>query len=269
MSSLPRALGAFFRADMATMVQYRGESVLWAIWGVVYPAVAMAMWQAAANDPAEGSGVSAFGRSGFAAYFLLSMIVGHLTTAWNAYEMGYFVRHGTFSAWLLQPLLPIWRSAAGNVAWKLFTTVILAPLWLLVAWWAQPRFDLDTLHMVAGVASILMAMAIAFIWDYIVALAAFWTTRTDAIGELWFGGMLLFGGRLAPVELLPTPLYYLSYFFPHQWSLGFPTEVLMGHASAERVLSGLMWQAVWLVGGLAVFRFGWRASIKRYSAVGA
>jgi ABC-2 type transport system permease protein len=269
MSGLYRALSALFRTDLSTMVQYRGESFLWALWGVIYPAVAMAMWQAVANDPTDGSGVAAFGRSGFAAYFLISMIIGHVTAAWDAYEMGYFVRHGTFSGWLLQPLLPIWKSAAGNLAWKLFTTLILTPLWVLVGWWAQPSFHLDLLHVTAGIAAALMAIAIAFLWGYIVALAAFWTTRTDAIGELWFGGAMLFGGRLAPIELLPAPLYYLSFAMPHQWMLGFPTEVLMGHASVERILSGLIWQVAWLVGGLVTFRFTWRASIKRYSAVGA
>ena len=269
MKPLLRAMAAIFRADFATMLQYRGESVLWAIWGIVYPAVAMAMWQAASSDPQPGSATAAFGREGFAAYFILTMVITHLTAAWDVYEMGYFVRSGSYSGWLLQPLLPIWRSIAGNLAWKTFTTIILAPLWLFVAWWAAPRFDPTGVQVAVGLLSVLLAAVIAYLWSYIVALAAFWLTKTDAVGELWFGGSLLFGGRLAPIELLPGPLYFLAFLMPHQWTLGFPAEVLMGHASAERMASGIAWQAVWIVGGLVAFRYFWAASIKRYSAVGA
>ncbi|MBI5864153.1 MAG: ABC-2 family transporter protein [Planctomycetes bacterium] len=268
MRRLIRAIAAIFRVELSTMVQYRGESVLWALWGVVYPAVAMAMWQAAARDPADGGGVARFGQGGFAAYFLASMVIGHLTTAWDAFEMGYFVRSGTYSGWLLQPLLPIWRSATVNFAWKLFTTTILVPIWLVIAWAARPEFRVDGLHLAAGVVSVVLAVGISFLWGYIVGLTAFWTKRTEAIGELWFGASLLFGGRLAPIELLPTPLRELSYLMPHQWTLGFPCEVLMGHASVTRVWSGLLWQLAWLAAGAAIFRLAWNASVRRYCAVG-
>ena len=63
------AIPAFFRASLQTMFQYRAEIVLWAIWGVVYPAVAMTMWRVAALDPRKGGDIHGYGSAEFAAYF--------------------------------------------------------------------------------------------------------------------------------------------------------------------------------------------------------
>ena len=48
------ALSAYMRTSIATMIQYRGEIILWAVWGVIYPAVAMAMWAAAVKGSTSG-----------------------------------------------------------------------------------------------------------------------------------------------------------------------------------------------------------------------
>lgn len=264
----PRAFGAMFRVDLLQTIQYRGESFLWAIWGVIYPVVALAMWEAAAEAPAEGSNVAAYAKGGFAAYFLLTMIVGHVVTAWDAYEMGWVIRSGEFSAQLMRPMLPIWRSIAGNLAWKLFTLVILTPFWILVAWMVEPRFEATAGQLVLGLVATVLAAGIAFVWGYVVALTAFWTTRNDAVGEFWFGASLLVGGRLAPIALLPVPLQFLAGVLPHQWALGFPCEVLTGQCSDARLYGGLAAQAAWLVGGAVIFRLLWSKAIRRYTAVG-
>lgn len=262
-----RAFRAMFRVDLLQTIQYRGESFLWAIWGVIYPVVALAMWEAAAADPVSGN-VAQFGRGGFAAYFLLTMIVGHVVTAWDAYELGWVIRSGAFSAQLMKPMLPIWNSIAGNLAWKLFTLAILAPFWLGVGWLMQPSFATTPIELILGSVATVLAAGIAFFWGYIVALTAFWTTRNDAVGEFWFGASLLAGGRLAPIALLPLPLQVLAGVMPHQWMLGFPCEVLMGHCSTARLYGGLAAQAAWLIGGVFVFRFVWTKAVARYSAVG-
>lgn len=250
------------------MIQYRGESFLWAFWGIVYPTVTLAMWEAAARDPVSGSAVAGYGPGVLAAYFLITMIVGHVTTAWDAFEMGYFVRTGQMSVWLTQPMLPIWRSLAVNVAWKLFTLTILAPIWLLVAWFVEPRFVGSAGHLCLGAVSVLFAAGIAFIWGYVVALTAFWSTRTDAIAEFWFGGALLLGGRLAPLDLLPAPLHLAASALPFKWMIGFPTDLLIGRVPIPDAWAGLGFQLAWLAGGVAAYRLMWRAATRRYSAVG-
>lgn len=268
MRSLLRAFAAYFREDLATMVQYRGESFLWAIWGVVYPAVALAMWSAATHGSDTPGAIGAYDSRAFAAYFLLSMVVGHLTAAWDAYEMGWLIRGGHMTPRLLHPLLPIWKSLAGNLAWKLITLAILTPLWVLVAVVAEPRFVGDAVQVAAGCVATVLAALLSFVWGYAIACLAFWTTRSDAISETWFGASMIFGGRLAPIELLPWPLDWVAPALPLYWMLGFPAKVLMGYATHAEAARGVAIQLAWLVAGVLLFRRIWRSAVRQYSAVG-
>lgn len=275
MRQLLRVLPAFLRVSINLMVQYRGEMFLWAIWGVVYPTVAMAMWSAAAAGSSTGTNgvpdgtIGGFDPHDFAGYFLLTMIVGHLCTAWDVYEMGYFVRSGALSPKLLRPILPIWESLSSNLAYKITTTVILAPLWLVVAVVTHPRFEPSVAMLLLGSLATILAAGLNFVWGYVLALTAFWFTRSEAVGQIWFGAQLFFGGRLAPLAILPPLLQRAADLMPFKWMIYFPSSVLRGDMALASVLTGLLWQSAWFVAGLVAFRVFWRIAMRRYSAVGA
>jgi ABC-2 type transport system permease protein len=259
---------AFLRASIATMLTYRGEIVLWAIWGVVYPAVAMAMWAAAVRGNPSGN-IHGMDARDFAAYFLLMMIIGHVTAAWDIFEMGWQVRTGAMSPRLLQPVLPVWQNLADNLAYKIVTLALLVPTWALVAWIAQPRISTSGLQVALGMIAVLLAMAVHFLWNYNLALGAFWLTRTEALAELWWGSNLLLGGRMAPLSIMPWPLQWLADLLPFQWIAWFPAAALAGQLTAAQIARGLLWQLAWLIAGVVFFRLAWRFALKRYTAVGA
>lgn len=263
------AMPAYLRLSLASMFQYRGEIVLWAVWGVVYPAVAMAMWSAAIAGNRGGMHIEGFGSRDFAAYFLSTMIVGHFCTAWDVYEMGHLVRKGKLSPLLLRPLLPVWFSLSDNLAYKVLTFTILVPIWIIVALVVRPAFATTTVHLLLAIPAMFQGAMLTFVWGYVLATSAFWVTRTDAVGELWFGLSLFFGGRLAPLTVLPPALQTIAAVLPFKWMIWFPSVALTGRLSTSQIVWGLLWQACWLVGGLAAFRIAWRVGIKRYSAVGA
>ena len=263
------AMVAYLRASLAEMLQYRGEIVLWAVWGVVYPAVSMAMWSAAVEGNPGGGDIGGFGQREFAAYFLLTMIVGHVCTAWDVYEMGHLVRSGQMSSFLLRPILPLWQRVSANLAYKVLTLAILVPIWLVIAWITQPSFAANRTHLLMSIPAIVLAMILNFMWCYIMGLLAFWITRMDGIGELWFGASLFFGGRLAPLTIMPEPLQKIASALPFQWIIWFPSSALMGKLKPEAISSGLVNQLLWITVALIVFRLMWHAGVKRYSAVGA
>jgi ABC-2 type transport system permease protein len=261
-------VSAFLRASIATMLQYRGEMVLWAIWGVVYPAVAMAMWAAAVSGSPAGN-IHGMDARDFAAYFLFMMVVGHVTTAWDIFEMGWMVRTGAMSPRLLQPVLPIWHNVADNLAYKLVTLALLLPIWVVVAWLSHPRITADATQLALGVVATILAAILHFLWNYNLALGAFWLTRTEALAELWWGSNILFGGRMAPLSVMPWPLQWLAYLMPFQWIIWFPSAALAGQIELREIAVGLAWQMAWLVAGVVFFKFAWRYALKRYTAVGA
>jgi len=261
------ALRAYWRTSVAVMLAYRAAIALWALWGVVYPTVALLMWIAAQRGAGRAD-LGGYDQSAFAAYFLLMMITGHVTAAWDVYEMGFLVRTGAMSPRLLRPILPIWASLMDNLAYKAVTLVLLIPIWTGLALWFQPRLETTVAHAALGLLALSLAAALNFVLGYTIGLVAFWTTRTDGLAELYFGVNLFLGGRFAPLSLLPSFLRQVANVLPFKWIIWFPTEVLSGRLGLAEVLSGLLWQCLWLATTAVAFRLFWGASLKRYVAVG-
>jgi ABC-2 type transport system permease protein len=61
----------------------------------------------------------------------------------------------------------------------------------------------------------------------------------------------------------------VAHILPFRWTIGFPVEILLGRLTPAQVLTGFAIQAAWLLVGALLVKFAWRASVKRYSAVGA
>ena len=268
MRNLPAIFWSLIKTEFSIMVQYRIEMALWALWGVAYPAVAIAVWKAAAASNTQGM-IKGFGPNEFAAYFLLTMIVSHCVAAWDIYEMGSLVRTGAMSPKLMRPILPIWEHLAANVGFKMLTLTLLLPIWALVAWVAKPSTDITYLSLALGIFATFLAAIINFLWGYTIGLSAFWFTRTDAISELWFGASLFFGGRMAPLTILPVPLQWVAMLMPFKWIIWFPSAVLMGNVRGAEVIQGLLMQCVWLAAGLLLFPYVWQTALRRYTAVGS
>lgn len=263
------ALPAFLRVAIANMIQYRAEIALWAAWGVVSPAVMMALWNAAAHASSDPGRIGHRSAGEISAYFFMTMIVGHITAAWDVYEMGWLVRSGRLSASLLRPILPVWASLADNIAYKLVTLVILVPIWALIAWAVRPTFHTSAHDACLALAALPLASGLSFVWGYVVGTLAFFVTKMDAASELFFGASMFFGGRIAPIDLLPAPLQWVAQATPFQWIFAYPCELLAGQLDPSRAMRGLVWQVAWLIAGIVAFRVMWSRGVRRYSAVGA
>jgi viologen exporter family transport system permease protein len=250
---------------LANMMQYRAVMLLWAAWGIVAPLVSLAVWTAAAR----GRSLGGFDRAELAGYFFITMIVSHVTTAWDMEVFSFLVRQGGLSSRLLRPIHPVTQSAADNIAYKVCTVVVLLPIWVLIGLVIKPAIHLTLARLLWLLPALALAAALAFIWGYCVALVAFWTTNIRAINQLYWTGMTFLAGRLAPLSLLPPALQLLAWYTPFRWMVAFPTELALGRVPMAQVPVGMAWQAAWLVIGLAVFQAIWVRGIRSYSAVGA
>lgn len=269
MKHVVSAVPAFLRVSVAHMLQYRAEIALWALWGIVSPAVLMAVWKAAAAASKNPGQIAGMTTGEMMAYFLMTMIVGHLVTAWDIYEMGWKVRTGRMLPELLRPILPIWESLSDNLAYKLVTLVILIPIWFAIGLVVRPTFHTTPGGAALAVLAVLLASLLSFVWGYACGCIAFFVTKMDAVAEMFFGASMFFGGRIAPIEFLPGSLQWLAAALPFRWIVAFPSQLLAGQVSGRAAWLGIGAQLGWLAVGIVFFRFVWSRGIKRYSAVGA
>ncbi len=263
---------ANLKMAIAQMLQYRFAILIWAVWGFVGPLISLAVWNAAIA--ARGVGITnaagrTFGRSDFTAYFLVFMIFGHLTMSWDAFEFAFRVRDGNLSPRLLKPLHPIHTDVTSNIAFKLTTSAMLLPVWILLFVLLKPAITVSGWSLLLTLPALIIAGILRYLWQYSLAIIAFWTTRVEAINQLFFTVDAFFSGRIAPIALLPGWMGIVAYYSPFRGMGAFPVELALGRVPADQILPGFALQIAWLAVGLVVFRLLWSAGIKQYSAVGA
>ncbi len=261
------------QVGIAAMLQYRFAILIWAVWGFVGPLISLAVWSAATQ--ARGGHITnaatgaSFSRADFAAYFLVFMIVGHLTMSWDAFEFAWRVRDGNLSPRLLKPLHPIHGDAAQNMAFKLTTSSMLLPVWILLFVLLKPTPPQSLSSFLLAIPAIVLAAVLRYVWQYSLAIIAFWTTRVEAINQLYFTLDNFFAGRIAPLSLLGGTIGAIALYTPFRGMGAFPVELILGRVPTNQILPGFALQIGWLIIGIGVFRVLWAEGIKQYSAVGA
>jgi ABC-2 type transport system permease protein len=261
------------RIAIAQMLQYRFGILIWAVWGFVGPLISLAVWSAASaakgGASITASGGAAYSRADFAAYFLTFMIVSHLIMSWDFFEFAWRVRDGNLSPRLLRPLHPIHSDATFNVAFKLCTSAMIFPAWIALFVVLKPTPPHSLGSFLLGIPAVILAGILRYVLQYSLAVIAFWTTRVEAINQLYFTMDAFLAGRIAPLGLLPGWIGVAAAFLPFRSMGSFPVELLLGRVPASQILPGFCMQIMWIAAALALFRVMWRAGIKQYSAVGA
>jgi ABC-2 type transport system permease protein len=204
----------------------------------------------------------------FAAYFLSTMLVIHLTFNGVLLFFESRVRQGAFSPLLLRPIHPISADVADNFAYKAITIPMIAVATVVLIAIFRPRLDPPAWAAVAFIPSVFLAFVIRFINGWTVALSTFWLTRTQAVIQAYLFLLLFLGGEAAPLALLPSWVQTAAWWSPFRWQLAFPVELLLGRLSQTQALNGLGLQLIWAALSLALLDVCWRAAVRRYSAVG-
>jgi ABC-2 type transport system permease protein len=256
-----------FRTTLAIQLQYRASLVIWLIGQVLGPLVTLSVWTAVSRSAAGAAG--GYGPSDFAAYYIVLMLVNHLTFTWIMYEMEYRVRHGSMSLALLRPVHPIHEDLADNVSYKLLTLPLLLIAAAVLALGFRPSFSVTAWSAAAFLPALFLAFLLRFLMEWTLALAAFWTTRVTAVNQIYFVVTLFLSGQIAPLALMPRAVRTAGMVLPFRWTVGFPVELLLGRLSFLQALEGIGAQLAWIGLCLLILRAVWRAGVRAYGAVGA
>jgi ABC-2 type transport system permease protein len=265
--ALLRLYAQQFRTTFASMVQYRASLFIWMISQVLEPLVYLIVWSTVANG--SGGSVGGYSAQGFAAYYLALMLVNQATYTWIMWEYEYRVRQGLLSVALLKPVHPIHSDISDNLSSKVITLPILALVAGCLALIFHPTAAISLWAALSFIPALFLAFLVRFLLEWTLALSAFWTTRVNAINQVYFILMLFLAGQIAPLTLFPKWVQIVADILPFRWMLGFPVELVLGRLSPIQAVVGLAAQAVWLTISLVLISLVWRAGVRVYSAVGA
>lgn len=266
----PVALAVYYKRELATTLAfnlaYRGAVAIWVLSVIIEPLVLIAVWRTVAGSGSTGS----YTAREFVAYYLVLMVVGHLTFIWHMWEFEYRIRTGAFSPLLLRPVHPIHHDVCQTLTYKLVGMVGLLPAAVLLAVLFDADFSGTTMAAVlAFFPALVLAMALRFVLEWCLALAAFWLTKVSALNALYASLFAFLAGQFAPLEVLPGWLQTVAAWTPFPWTLAFPVEVLLGRRPGTELLLGYAVQLAWTAAAVVVLQLLWRRATRRYSAVGA
>ncbi|MDQ6669187.1 MAG: ABC-2 family transporter protein [Chloroflexota bacterium] len=261
------ALRAQFKASLAVQFQYRAAQVIWLLFFVLQPTMYLSIWSTVAHS--TGGQVGGYAPRELAAYFLVSMWVIHLTFNGVLVFFEGRVRRGEFSPLLLRPIHPIFADIADNLAYKALTVPLLGLATFGLVTGFQPLLDPPGWALAAFAPALLLAFVVRFLNGWMLALSAFWLTRTQALIQAYLLLLLFLGGQAMPLSLLPDWVQTVAWLSPFRWILAFPTELLIGRLTPAETLAGFGMQLLWAVASLLLLRLCWRAAVRRYSAVGS
>lgn len=258
---------AFFKTSIAVQFQYRAAMSIWMIGRVLEPVVYLVVWATVAQ--ARGGTVGNYNAADFAAYYIVLMIVNQFTFTWIMHEYDYRIRQGALSVLLLKPIHPIHSDIADNISYKILMSVIVFPTAILLYLLFDPNLTFHLQTFAVFLFSLGIAFLMRFFVEWTIAQVAFWTTRNEAINQMYFTLGLFLSGRIAPIELLPNFAQQIANALPFRWAVAFPVEIMLGRLSTEQIWHGLSMQATWLIVSLILLKIVWRSGVKKYSAVGS
>jgi ABC-2 type transport system permease protein len=133
----------------------------------------------------------------------------------------------------------------------------------------SPRFAWVGWSLLCFAPALLLSFALRFVLEWMLGLAAFWTTRVLALNQIYFALTGLLAGRWAPLSVFPDWLQSAGIVLPFYYCLAFPVELALGQLTPEQAVHGFAVQLAWLafvLGGIALL---WGRAVRRFTAVGA
>lgn len=246
--------------------QYRASNYFYMIGMIVEPVIYLVVWSTIARN--NGGMVGGYTAGTFAAYYIVWTLVRNMNIVFTPYGWESRIRRGQLSAQLLRPIHPLHYDLAYFAGWKIVVIVLWLPLAAFLSLVFKPALAPTWYEIGAFAVAIWGAYLIRSMFQSVLGLITFWTTRVSALFELYFAAELLLSGRLVPMTLMPPWVQDIARWLPFQWTFFFPIEALIGQLPPAQLVSGLLMQAMWIAVGALLFTLIWRYAIRHYSAVG-
>ena len=265
-----RALVDLYRADariaIQTEFQYRARNLVSLVSFLVEPVVYLAVWTAVAE--AKGGSVGGYTPGTLAAYFIVWTFVRNMNVVFTPYGFEWRIRTGQMSGQLLRPAHPIHHDLAYFAGWKVVWLVMWLPIAAALVLLFRPTLHPEAVEIVVFAVAVWGAYVIRSLFQWLIGLVTFFTTRVAALFEIYIVAELMLSGRLVPMSLMPSWVQTVADFAPFQWTFGFPIEALVGDLGTRTLLLGLATQVLWIAIGAGLLALVWRAAVRRYAAVG-
>jgi ABC-2 type transport system permease protein len=265
-----RRLIDFYLTDMRIAIQgefqYPAQNYFYIIGMIAEPVIYMVVWTSVAAS--KGGAIGGFTTGAISAYYIIWILVRNMNLGLSPYDWEHRIQHGRLGTELIRPIHPIHNDIAYFAGWKVVMIILWLPLAAILVLICKPALHPTWVQVVVFFFAIWGAYLVRAVALSLLGMISFWTTRVGALYSLYFALELIFSGRLVPMTFMPVWVQHLANYFPFQWSFYYPINALVGTPTLFQLLTGLLCQAAWIIGGILLIKVVWHFGIKRFSSVG-
>lgn len=223
-------------------LQYRGSHMVNNVASAIFGFIYVSIW----IGVGENSSLGEYGVQGMVAYIAFNQatlwIVLFLT---NGLGIEQSVRTGQISLDLMRPVHLFYHLMSrewGQIAYQfLFKTI---PIYLLYFFVLSIQLPSQPTTYIWTAIALAFAAYISICINYLIGIAALWTTESRWFYWVNYGLSSLLSGFLIPIEWLPSWLHTISIYSPYPYLQYHTTRIYLEYDSYFSLLGSVLWCAV-------------------------
>lgn len=258
---------AFFRIGLKNGLAYAGDAVLSLIMRIGLPLVMLAVWYAI-YLVGNTSTIGGFSLTQTYSYFFTVSLVAVFTGVGVLWDIQSDFLNGLLSASLVRPVNYVLASVASDFSWAAFQSVLIGiPMGVLLV--LVLHLSISPLYMVLFVLELVVALALTYAIQVLVATLTIYVTYVSAIYNALNTAIAFLGGFVLPLNFFPQQLVgILRYVLPFQILAYTPAVTFLGAITVPQALASIGVALVWLLALAISAALFWRRAIKRITIAG-
>lgn len=247
----------------------RGRSFVWFLYSIIPPGVFLLFWIGALKS--QGGSIAGWNFSTITSYYFLltvasAMLIAHIEEEISSED----IQQGHLTGYLLKPFSYYWIKFLEEIPWRLLQGsfgIILCFAFVVIF---GNFFTLTDSAVIIALSVLICVLAImlSFTFKTVLGLTAFWLTDTTGLFQLFEAVMLIFGGFIVPLTLLPSFAERLATFLPFAYVAYYPVVAIQGQLNIQELVKVILLQAVWIIAFAILYRWMWFEGRKKYTAIG-
>lgn len=244
---------------------YRAQGLIWILTDVSLAITMPLVWISAA----KGGAIQGFTSGDFVTYYLCVLLLNQFIQSHFMWDVAWEIKEGVFSAQIVRPVKWLEFMLVRNFTWRCIRLSLFLPWFLLFLF--LYRDQLGTTDLYFGWQfwlSVALGHCVSVLTVLTMSLIALFVQEAWSIFEIYYLPMLFLSGQLFPISLYPEWAQRLADWLPFYYTVGAPTEILVGRTPIGEMGPTMLAQLAWVLLMALGFRLMWRFGLKHYTGVG-
>lgn len=251
-----------FNANLAKEMNYRFNFLFTYVLHITRLLIYLTVWSVIFTEQPE---IVNYTWNTIATYYVFATFLILLLSPSHLFELQPLIRKGTLSSLLIKPISMEANIFAKFLASKIPIFIIMPILTFFVLKLLSIKIVLSLSPL--AIALFFLSLSLTFYFGLFISTFAFWLVEMWPLRRFFQGCMALFGGIIAPLDLLPSYIKTLAMYTPFPYLGYFNVKAFQGLLSKDELIVHCMVDLSWALLFALGFKILWNLGLKRYEAV--